>query len=64
MAVCRAIKSTILMNNALIFKEEAKVMHEGLIEKGSAKPHYSTQQIEGYDLLCFKEKIRFTFLSP
>jgi hypothetical protein len=28
-----------------------------LREKGLAKPHYSIQIIEGYDLLCYKEKI-------
>jgi hypothetical protein len=43
------------MHTALIFKEQAKV--KGLREKGLAQPHYSIQHIEGYDLLCYKEKI-------
>jgi hypothetical protein len=41
----------------LIFKEKAKFKETGLREKGLAQPHYSTQHIEGYDLLCYKEKI-------
>jgi hypothetical protein len=45
----------IKMHTALIFKEQAKV--KGLREKGLAQPHYSIQHIEGYDLLCYKEKI-------
>jgi hypothetical protein len=49
------IKSTFPMHTALIFKEQAKV--KGLREKGLAQPHYSIQHIEGYDLLCYKEKI-------
>jgi hypothetical protein len=43
------------MHTTLIFKEQVKV--EGLREYGLAQPHYSTQHIEGYDLLCYKEKI-------
>jgi hypothetical protein len=43
------------MHTVLIFKEQAKV--KGLREKGLAQPHYSIQHIEGYDLLCYKEKI-------
>jgi hypothetical protein len=43
------------MHTALIFKEQAKV--KGLREKGLAQPHYSIQHIQGYDLLCYKEKI-------
>jgi hypothetical protein len=43
------------MHTALIFKEQAKV--KGLREKGLAQPHYSIQHIEGYDLLCYTEKI-------
>jgi hypothetical protein len=43
------------MHTALIFKEQAKV--KGLREKGLAQPHDSIQHIEGYDLLCYKEKI-------
>jgi hypothetical protein len=49
------IKLTI--HTALIFKEQAKVKQPGLREKGLAQPHYSIQHIEGYDLLCYKEKI-------
>jgi hypothetical protein len=50
------IKLTILMHTALIFKEQAKVKEHGLTEKGLDQPHYSIQNIEGYDLLCYKEK--------
>jgi hypothetical protein len=50
-------KLTIPMHTALIFKEQAKVKEPGLREKGLAQPHYSIQYIEGYDLLCYKEKI-------
>jgi hypothetical protein len=42
---------------ALIFKEQANVKDIGLREKGSDQPHYSMQHIEGYNLLCYKEKI-------
>jgi hypothetical protein len=49
------IKSSILMYTSLIFKEQAKV--KGLREKGLAQHHYSIHHIEGYDLLCYKEKI-------
>jgi hypothetical protein len=45
------------MHTALIYKEQAKVKEQGLREKGLAQPHYSIQHIEGYDLLCYKEKI-------
>jgi hypothetical protein len=48
------IKLTIPMHTALIFREQAKV--KGLREKGLAQPHYSIQDFEGYDLLCYKEK--------
>jgi hypothetical protein len=51
------IKSTALMHTALIFIEQAKVKEPQLREKGLAQPHYSIQHIEGYDLLCYKEKI-------
>jgi hypothetical protein len=51
------IKSTIPMHTALIFKEQAKVKEPGFREKGLAQTHYSIQHIEGYDLLCYKEKI-------
>jgi transposase InsO family protein len=43
------------MHTALIFKEQMKV--QGLREKGLSQPHYSMKHIEGYDLLCFKDKI-------
>jgi hypothetical protein len=52
-----SIKLTIPMHTALIFKEQTKVKPPGLEEKGLAQPHYSIQHIEGYDLLCYKEKI-------
>jgi hypothetical protein len=45
------------MHTALIFKEQAKVKGSGSREKGLAQPHYSIQHIEGYDLLCYKQKI-------
>jgi hypothetical protein len=45
------------MHTALIFKEQAKVKNTGIREMGLAQPHYSIQHIEGYDLLCYKEKI-------
>jgi hypothetical protein len=51
------IKLTTPMHTALIFKEQAKVKEPGLREKGPVQPHYSIQHIEGYDLLCYKEKI-------
>jgi hypothetical protein len=47
------------MHTALIFKKQAKVKDTGLREKGLAQPHYSIQHIEGYDLLCYKEKFYF-----
>ena len=43
------------MHTALIFKEQMKV--QGLRMKGLSQPHYSMQHIEGYDLLCFKDKM-------
>jgi hypothetical protein len=51
------IKLTTPMHTALIFKEQAKVKELGLREKVLAQPHYSMQHIEGYDLLCYREKI-------
>jgi hypothetical protein len=45
------------MHTVLIFKEQAKVKGPGLREKGLAQPHYSIQHIEGYYILCYKEKI-------
>jgi hypothetical protein len=53
----RNIKLTIPMHTALIFKEQAKIKQPGLREKGLSQPHYSVQLIEGYDLICYKEKI-------
>jgi hypothetical protein len=50
-------KLTIPIHTALIFKEQAKVKELRLREKGLAQPHDSIQHIEGYDLLCYKEKI-------
>jgi hypothetical protein len=38
-------------------EEQAKVKDIGFREKGLAQPHYSIQHIEGYNLLCYKEKI-------
>jgi hypothetical protein len=49
------IKLTI--HTALIFKVQAKVKDTRLREKVLAQPHYSIQHIEGYDLLCYKQKI-------
>jgi hypothetical protein len=46
------------MHTALIFKEQARVKEPGLREKGLAQPHNSIQHIEGYALLCYKEKQR------
>ena len=43
------------MHTALIFKEQTRVKE--LREKGLSQPHYSMQHIEGYDLLCYKDKI-------
>jgi hypothetical protein len=51
------IKLTSPMHTSLIFNEQAKVKEPELREKGFAKTHYSIQHIEGYDLLCYKEKI-------
>jgi hypothetical protein len=45
------INLKIPMHTALIFKEQAKVKELGLGEKDLAQPHYSIQNIEGYDLL-------------
>jgi hypothetical protein len=45
------------MHTALIFKEQAKVKKLRLREKGLAQLHYSIQNIELYDLLCYKQKI-------
>jgi hypothetical protein len=45
------------MHATLIFKEQAKVKNTGSKEKGLAQPHYSIKNIEGYNLLCYKEKI-------
>jgi hypothetical protein len=51
------IKLIIPIHTALIFKEQEKVKKTGLKEKVLAQLHYSIQHIEGYDLLCYKEKI-------
>jgi hypothetical protein len=48
------IESTITMHTALIFQEKGKVKR--LREKGLDQPYYSIQNIEGYDLLCYKDK--------
>jgi ubiquitin C-terminal hydrolase len=45
------------MHTALIFKEQAKVKELGLRGKALAQPHYLIQHVEGYDLVCYKEKI-------
>jgi hypothetical protein len=51
------IKSSISMYTAMIFEEQAKVKEQGLGGKSLSQPHYSIQDIEGYNLLCYKEKI-------
>ncbi len=43
------------MHTALIFKEQVRV--QGLREKLLSQPFYSMQHIEGYDLLCYQDKI-------
>jgi hypothetical protein len=43
------------IHTALIFIEQTRV--NGLREKGSSQPYYSTKHVEGYDLLCYKDKI-------
>jgi hypothetical protein len=43
------------LHTALIFMEQMKV--QGLREKGLSQSHYSLQHIEGYKILCFKDKI-------
>jgi hypothetical protein len=47
-------KLTSPMYTAFIFKEQAK--DNVLRENGNAQPHYSIQHIEGFDILCYKEK--------
>ena len=42
-------------HTALIFKEQMKV--PGLRKKGLSQPHCAMQYIEGYALLCYKDKI-------
>jgi hypothetical protein len=51
------IKLTIPMHTALIFKEQIKNKNQGtrIKRKGLAQPHYSIQNVEGYDLLCYKD---------
>jgi hypothetical protein len=51
------IKLLTRIHTSLILKEQAKVKNIGAREKGSSQPHYSIQHIEGYDLLCYKQKI-------
>jgi hypothetical protein len=43
------------MHTTLIFKEQVRV--QGIRDKGLSQPFYSMQHIEGYDLLCYKDKI-------
>jgi Integrase zinc binding domain len=43
------------MHTASVFKEQIKV--QGLQDKGLSLPYSSMQNIEGYDLLCYKDKI-------
>jgi Aspartyl protease len=43
------------MYTALIFSEQLKV--PGLRDMGLSQPYYSMQHIEGYDLVCYKDKI-------
>jgi hypothetical protein len=43
------------MHSTLIYHEQLK--SKGLREKAANKQHYSLQNIEVYDLLCFKNKI-------
>jgi transposase InsO family protein len=45
------------MHTALIFKEQKRVNGLRVPEKGLSQPHYSMQHIEGYDLLCYKDKL-------
>jgi hypothetical protein len=57
------IKLTITIHTAMIFKEQAKVKDTRLREKELAQPHYSIQHIEGYDLLCYQDYNKITFLN-
>jgi hypothetical protein len=43
------------MHSALIFKEQTKF--PGFREKELSQPHYARQHIEGYDILCYNNKI-------
>jgi hypothetical protein len=43
------------MYTALIFSEQLKV--PGLRDMALSQPHYSMQHIEGYDLVCYKDKL-------
>jgi RNase H-like domain found in reverse transcriptase len=45
------------MHTAFIFKEQTRVNGLRKTEKGLSQPHYSMQQFEGYNLLCYKDKI-------
>jgi hypothetical protein len=51
------IKLTFPMHTDFIFKEQAKVKEPRIREMGLAQPHHSIQHVEGYDLLCYNEKI-------
>jgi hypothetical protein len=51
------------MYTALIFKKQAKVKKARSREKSLAQPHDLIQHIEGYDLLCYKDITRPTFLN-
>ena len=46
-----------LSNAFIVTKPNGKTRVKGLREKGLSQPHYSMQHIEGYDLLCYKDKI-------
>jgi hypothetical protein len=45
------------MNTALIFKDQTRVNGLRETEKRLSEHQFSMQHIEGYDLLCFKDKI-------
>jgi hypothetical protein len=45
------------MHTVLIFKEQTRVNGLRETEKGLSQPHYSMEQVEEYDLFCYKDKI-------
>jgi hypothetical protein len=45
------------MHTSLILKEQTRVNGLREAEKGLSQPHYCMQHIEGYDLLCYKDKV-------